>query len=60
MGAGDSFLAALIRSLLLEKESASEALDRASALGGYVAKRRGAVPDHRRAPEDLRQIFSFR
>ena len=58
VGAGDSFLAALIRYLLLEEEPADQALERACALGAYVANVRGAVPSHVGAPEILRQIFS--
>ena len=58
VGAGDSFLAALIRYLLLEKESAEQALKRACALGAYVANVRGAVPSHDGAPESLKEIFS--
>ena len=59
VGAGDAFLAALLRSLLLEREPAGRALDRACALGAYVARRRGAVPEHDDAPDELREIFSF-
>mmetsp|Transcript_12243 Transcript_12243/g.25948 ORF Transcript_12243/g.25948 Transcript_12243/m.25948 type:complete len:402 (-) Transcript_12243:47-1252(-) len=59
VGAGDSFLAALTRSLLLKNEPAEKALDRACALGGFVACCRGAVPDHENAPYELRNIFSF-
>jgi fructokinase len=59
VGAGDSFLVALMRSLFLENEPAEKALDRACALGGNVAKCRGAVPDHAKATEELRKIFSF-
>lgn len=58
VGAGDSFLAALIQYLLLEEEPAEQALDRACALGAYVANVRGAVPSHDGAPEKLRRIFS--
>ena len=58
VGAGDSFLAALIRYLLLEEEPAEQALERACALGAYVANVRGAVPSHDGAPDKLRRIFS--
>ena len=59
VGAGDSFLAALIRSLLLEGEDPFRALERACALGGYVANCRGAVPDHSKAPTELKQLFAY-
>ena len=58
VGAGDSFLAALIQYLLLEGEAPEVALDRACALGAYVANVRGAVPSHEDAPEALRRIFA--
>lgn len=58
VGAGDSFLAALIKYLLLEDESPEVALDRACALGAYVANVRGAVPSHEDAPDALRRIFA--
>jgi fructokinase len=46
VGAGDAFLAALVNSLFILNESPSKALERACALGGYVAGCRGATPDH--------------
>lgn len=58
VGAGDSFLAALIKYLLLEDETPEVALDRACALGAYVANMRGAVPTHEDAPVALRRIFA--
>ena len=58
VGAGDSFLAALVRSLFLEGEPAEKALERACALGGFVASCRGATPDHSNAPKELRKIFA--
>lgn len=60
VGAGDSFLAALIRSLFIEKESPETALARGCSLGAYVASRRGAVPRHDEAPKHLSDIFSFK
>jgi fructokinase len=59
VGAGDAFLAAMVYSLLVRGEPPERALERACALGGYVAGRRGATPDHGDAPEGLRRIFSF-
>jgi len=58
VGAGDAFLAALVNSLLVENEAPSRALERACALGGYVASRRGATPEHEDAPDDLKRVFS--
>lgn len=58
VGAGDAFLAALVNSLFVERETPPRALERACALGGYVASCRGATPEHDDAPEDLRRIFS--
>ena len=58
VGAGDSFLAALVKYLLLEDETPEVALDRACALGAYVANMRGAVPTHEDAPVALRRIFA--
>mmetsp|Transcript_6195 Transcript_6195/g.15414 ORF Transcript_6195/g.15414 Transcript_6195/m.15414 type:complete len:470 (+) Transcript_6195:98-1507(+) len=58
VGAGDAFLAALVCSLLVQNESAERALERACALGGYVAGCRGATPEHGDAPKELRHIFS--
>ncbi|KAL7472497.1 hypothetical protein ACHAXS_012844 [Conticribra weissflogii] len=57
VGAGDAFLAALIHSHLICGESPDVALDRACALGGYVAGCRGATPEHENAPLELRRIF---
>lgn len=57
VGAGDAFLAALVNSLFAQNESPCKALERACALGGYVAGCRGATPDHNVAPLELRQIF---
>ncbi len=59
VGAGDAFLAALVSSLFLYNEPPARALERACALGGYVAGCRGAIPDHGNAPDELRRIFSF-
>ncbi|KAL3758919.1 hypothetical protein ACHAWU_003191 [Discostella pseudostelligera] len=59
VGAGDAFLAALVSSLFLYNESPERVLERACALGGYVAGCRGATPEHGDAPKELRQIFSF-
>ena len=58
VGAGDSFLAALVKSLLLDGECAEQALNRACGLGGFVASCSGAVPEHSKAPPKLRKIFS--
>ena len=58
VGAGDAFLGALVSSLFVQNESPERALERACALGGYVASCRGATPEHGDAPEDLRRIFS--
>lgn len=58
VGAGDSFLAALVCSLFIQNESPERALEKACALGGYVASCRGATPDHKDAPDELRSIFS--
>lgn len=58
VGAGDAFLAALVGSLIIGEESPERALERACALGGYVAACRGATPDHQDAPDDLRSMFS--
>mmetsp|Transcript_18946 Transcript_18946/g.27756 ORF Transcript_18946/g.27756 Transcript_18946/m.27756 type:complete len:397 (-) Transcript_18946:148-1338(-) len=57
VGAGDSFLAALIKSLLLDGQEDVMALKRGCALGGYVAQCQGAVPSHEDAPDDLRLLF---
>jgi fructokinase len=57
VGAGDAFLAALVNSLFLRNEGPDKALERACALGGYVAGCRGATPSHEDAPWELRQIF---
>lgn len=43
VGAGDSFLAALIDGLLRDKER-GQALAFANAVGGFVASRNGATP----------------
>jgi len=59
VGAGDAFLAALVTSLFIQKESPERALERACALGGYVAGCRGATPEHGDAPEDLKRVFSL-
>ena len=59
VGAGDAFLAAMIRSLLLDKETPEKALLRGCALGGYVASCQGAVPDHKDAPAQIQQLISF-
>ena len=59
VGAGDAFLAAMVRSLLLDREGPEVALRRACALGAYVASCRGAVPDHGKAPQDLRDVFAY-
>lgn len=60
VGAGDSFLAALVNSLFVLNEAPSQALKRACALGGFVAGCRGATPDHNDAPSELKQIFQHR
>lgn len=57
VGAGDAFLAALVNALFVMNESPCRALERACALGGYVAGCRGATPDHSEAPLELRRIF---
>lgn len=57
VGAGDAFLAGLVNSLFILNELPGQALERACALGGYVAGCRGATPDHNDAPLELRQIF---
>ena len=59
VGAGDSFLASLIHSLFIHEEPADKALERACALGGYVAGCRGATPVHEAAPDELRKVFSI-
>jgi len=58
VGSGDAFLAALVNSLLVLGEGPERALERACALGGYVAGCRGATPEHGDAPEELRNAFS--
>lgn len=60
VGAGDAFLAALVSSLFLYNEPPERALERACALGAYVAGCRGATPEHGDAPEELRRIFSLK
>ena len=57
VGAGDAFLAALVCALFIQHESPEKALERACALGAYVASCRGATPEHEDAPDDLRSIF---
>ena len=59
VGAGDSFLASLINSLFIHCETPEKALERACALGGYVAGCRGATPAHGDAPDSLRNVFSI-
>jgi len=49
--------AALVASLFVENKSPPRALERACALGGYVAGCRGATPDHGDTPEDLKNVF---
>jgi len=44
VGAGDSFLAALLAALLLEEKSPAAALAAASRIGEWVATQRGATP----------------
>lgn len=58
VGAGDSFLASLINSLFIRGDNPDKALQRACALGGYVASCRGATPAHADAPDALKSIFS--
>eukprot|EP00984_Skeletonema_dohrnii_P027005 scaffold16436_cov118-Skeletonema_dohrnii-CCMP3373.AAC.2 len=59
VGAGDAFLASLINSLFIHGETSEKALERACALGGYVAGCRGATPAHGDAPDALRNMFSI-
>jgi len=59
VGAGDAFLASLINSLFIHGETSDKALERACALGGYVAGCRGATPAHSDAPDTLRNVFSI-
>lgn len=59
VGAGDAFLASLINSLFIHGETSEKALERACALGGYVAGCRGATPAHGDAPDALRNVFSI-
>ena len=59
VGAGDAFLASLINSLFIHGETSGTALERACALGGYVAGCRGATPMHVDAPDTLRNVFSI-
>lgn len=59
VGAGDAFLASLINSLFIHGETSEKALERACALGGYVAGCRGATPAHSDAPDTLRNVFSI-
>jgi len=59
VGAGDAFLASLINSLFIHGETSEKALERACALGGYVAGCRGATPAHGDAPDTLRNVFSI-
>lgn len=59
VGAGDAFLAALVCSILIHHQTPERALDRACALGAYVASCSGATPNHDGAHENLRNIFSF-
>ncbi|KAL7525524.1 hypothetical protein ACHAWF_001399 [Thalassiosira exigua] len=58
VGAGDAFLASLVASLLVNREAPASALERACALGGYVAGCRGATPEHGDALEELRRVFA--
>ena len=46
VGAGDSFLAALVSGLLTEKDSVSVTLARACRLAEFIASQRGAQPDY--------------
>ena len=45
VGAGDSFLAALIQELIIEKRSPEQALDAAVKIGSIVAAKAGANPE---------------
>lgn len=58
VGAGDAFLSALVNSLFILKEQPERALEQACALGGFVASCKGATPEHKDAPDSLRQVFS--
>jgi len=51
VGAGDSFLAALVHGLLVVPDQAGAALDRAATLAAFVAGSDGAAPDY--TPDDL-------
>jgi len=46
VGAGDSFLAALLAALLVEKKSPADALAAAARIGEWVATQRGATPSY--------------
>lgn len=46
IGAGDAFTAGLLAGLLLHRESAASALERACRMGEFVASRAGATPIH--------------
>ena len=56
-GSSEAFVAALLTSLLVDRVAPPKALERACALGAYVASSSGAVPRHEDAPEALRARF---
>lgn len=55
VGAGDSFMAALIDGLLAGAEPAA-VIRRAARMGEFVAGSDGATPDHDEAPEEARRL----
>ena len=56
-GSSEAFFAALLAALLVEKTAPLRALERACALGVYVASSKSAVPPHDDAPAELRALF---
>jgi len=46
VGAGDAFFASMVDSLLSDNFNPTEALNRATALGSWVASRKGAQPEY--------------
>ena len=56
-GVPEAFLAALLTALLVDKVPPPKALERACALGSYVASTSSAVPRHDDAPEALCALF---
>ena len=53
VGAGDAFFAAMVDSLLCGRFEPTEALNRAIALGSWVASQQGAQPDYDNAAKQI-------